>query len=167
MYHHLTALHQTEDVSSSLNVCVGKEWHRFPSSFFLPDHKVWTLKFVESEFRGQLPQPFASDSFATRIVRNNFNDLNREEIDRYVDPSQCDYLIDSDYPNFSNRDRPYSQMKDIWQVMYSSKFLNADQSSVWLRAFYIPILSERYCSFIDYNLLRNKRIYDVKLQKLN
>lgn len=23
--------------SDAINVCVGKEWHRYPSSFFLPD----------------------------------------------------------------------------------------------------------------------------------
>ena len=36
-------------------VCVGKEWHRFPSSFFFPD-KSFRLAFLKSEFRGQLPK---------------------------------------------------------------------------------------------------------------
>ncbi len=40
-----------------INVCVGKEWHRFPNSFFLPDDR-WRLRFLRSEFRGQLPQPY-------------------------------------------------------------------------------------------------------------
>jgi alpha-1,2-mannosyltransferase len=46
--------------SQSVNVCVGKEWHRYPSSFFLPDNN-WNLKFIKSEFSGQLPAPFPVD----------------------------------------------------------------------------------------------------------
>ncbi|XP_070296159.1 alpha-1,2-mannosyltransferase ALG9-like isoform X1 [Salvelinus sp. IW2-2015] len=40
-----------------VSVCVGKEWYRFPSSFLLPNN--WQLQFIQSEFRGQLPQPYA------------------------------------------------------------------------------------------------------------
>ena len=36
-------------------VCVGKEWYRFPSSFYLP-HSSFKIGFLESEFRGQLPK---------------------------------------------------------------------------------------------------------------
>ena len=31
-------------------LCVGREWHRFPSSFFLPDNV--RLQFIQSEFKG-------------------------------------------------------------------------------------------------------------------
>ena len=51
-----------------INVCVGKEWYRFPSSFFLPELPAGggsegtaprvRLQFVESSFGGQLPQHF-------------------------------------------------------------------------------------------------------------
>ncbi|KAL1449682.1 hypothetical protein WDU94_002167 [Cyamophila willieti] len=37
-----------------INVCMGKEWYRYPSSFFLPNDK-WNVSFIKSEFRGQLP----------------------------------------------------------------------------------------------------------------
>lgn len=36
-------------------VCVGKEWHRFQSSFFFPSNN-FKLAFLKSEFRGQLPK---------------------------------------------------------------------------------------------------------------
>ena len=36
----------------SLSVCVGKEWYRYPSSFFLPDNN-WDLKYIRSEFKGK------------------------------------------------------------------------------------------------------------------
>ena len=38
-------------------VCVGDEWHRFPSSFHLP-HPAYRLAFVASGFHGLLPRPF-------------------------------------------------------------------------------------------------------------
>ncbi|XP_006509964.1 alpha-1,2-mannosyltransferase ALG9 isoform X1 [Mus musculus] len=65
-----------------VNVCVGKEWYRFPSSFLLPDN--WQLQFIPSEFRGQLPKPFAEGPLATRTVPTHMNDQNREEPSRYV-----------------------------------------------------------------------------------
>lgn len=45
------------DSHERVNVCVGDEWHRFPSSFFLPspEHR---LQFLNSSFRGLLPRPF-------------------------------------------------------------------------------------------------------------
>jgi alpha-1,2-mannosyltransferase len=39
------------------HVCVGDEWHRFPSSFFLPSPS-YRLAFVKSGFHGLLPRPF-------------------------------------------------------------------------------------------------------------
>lgn len=39
------------------NVCVGKEWHRFPTSFFLPPKA--RLRFIKSEFDGLLPKAFS------------------------------------------------------------------------------------------------------------
>ena len=67
-----------------LNLCVGKEWYRYPSSFLLPSHR-WRLRFVPSEFRAQLPQPFvAPPPQGTRVVPSHFNDLNEEEPSQYV-----------------------------------------------------------------------------------
>ena len=78
----------TED---KINVCMGKEWYRFPSNFFLPSNN-WNVKFIKSEFKGQLPQPYLisipntlhNRAQATAVERSNFNDLNLEEVDRYV-----------------------------------------------------------------------------------
>ena len=66
-----------------INVCVGKEWYRFPSSFFISNPN-WNLQFIQSEFKGQLPQHYAQEAFATRLERPNFNRDNREEPSRYV-----------------------------------------------------------------------------------
>lgn len=42
--------------TSSDTICIGKEWYRFPSSYFLPDGV--RAKFVKSEFDGLLPGEF-------------------------------------------------------------------------------------------------------------
>ncbi|XP_030890261.1 alpha-1,2-mannosyltransferase ALG9 [Leptonychotes weddellii] len=74
-----------------VNVCVGKEWYRFPSSFLLPDN--WQLQFIPSEFRGQLPKPFAEGPLATRIVPTDVNDQNLEEPSRYQMDVTADTLL--------------------------------------------------------------------------
>ena len=44
----------------------------------------WKLKFVRSEFRGQLPAEYATGPDGTKIIPDNMNDMNREEESRYV-----------------------------------------------------------------------------------
>ena len=44
-------------VSSTVSVCVGDEWYRYPSSFFLPG-PAYRLQFVKSSFDGMLPLAF-------------------------------------------------------------------------------------------------------------
>ncbi|KAJ3011655.1 mannosyltransferase, partial [Thoreauomyces humboldtii] len=93
------------------NLCVGKEWYRFPGHYFLPDGV--NLRFLRSGFRGLLPKYF-DDASATiekeghttmnrkgRFgVRNTggvpagMNNRNHEALDRYVDLELCDYLVD-------------------------------------------------------------------------
>uniref|UniRef100_A0A6I8PFP7 Mannosyltransferase n=1 Tax=Ornithorhynchus anatinus TaxID=9258 RepID=A0A6I8PFP7_ORNAN len=83
-FHHIAtdpAVHTVPE-GRPVNVCVGKEWYRFPSSFLLPEN--WHLQFIPSEFRGQLPKPFAEGPLATRTVPADMNDQNREEPSRYV-----------------------------------------------------------------------------------
>ena len=70
-----------------VNVCYGKEWYRFPSSFFLPrNHRA---KFVKSAFDGLLPGEFREaetgfGSWATWLVPLGMNDENREDVGKYV-----------------------------------------------------------------------------------
>ena len=59
-YHGVTdtwmAVNQLEEnVQGQTTVCVGKEWHRFPSSFFLPNQN-FRIGFLKSDFKGQLPK---------------------------------------------------------------------------------------------------------------
>lgn len=54
---YITTSAYSSSSSSSVHVCVGKEWHRFPSSFFLPPSA--SLHFIPSNFSGLLPSTFA------------------------------------------------------------------------------------------------------------
>ena len=57
---------QVPDTSAAapvLPVCVGDQWHRFPSSFFLPGSRL-RLQFVQSAFDGLLPRHFNASEVA-------------------------------------------------------------------------------------------------------
>lgn len=68
-------------------VCIGKEWYRFPSSFFLPDGL--RAKFVKSEFDGLLPGEFSESKGSgpypgTWMIPTGMNDMNQEDPLKYV-----------------------------------------------------------------------------------
>lgn len=67
----------------TVNICVGKEWYRFPSSFFLPSER-YNIGFLRSHFKGLLPKPFERGANGTSIIPSEMNDANREEPSRYV-----------------------------------------------------------------------------------
>ncbi|RUS34300.1 Alg9-like mannosyltransferase family-domain-containing protein [Jimgerdemannia flammicorona] len=119
-----------------VNFCVGKEWYRFPSSYFLP--KGVRLRFVESEFKGLLPGEFVED----------FTVIGGEEgvMPKRVDPSTCTYLVDSDFPHRyvdaayapPPREPRYALDADTWERLACRPFLDAENSNRWSRAFWVP-----------------------------
>jgi len=70
------------------NVCLGKEWYRFPSSYHLPTGV--SAKFVKSEFNGLLPGDFsqAGKGFGLYpgawLMPSGMNDENKEDPSKYV-----------------------------------------------------------------------------------
>ncbi|XP_056314550.1 alpha-1,2-mannosyltransferase ALG9 [Danio aesculapii] len=138
-----------------VNVCVGKEWYRFPSSFFLPNN--WHLQFIQSEFRGQLPKPYAMGSDATWIIPSDMNDQNLEETSRYVELKQCHYLVDLATETEAPREPRYAANKEEWSIIADKPFLDTTRSSRLLRAFFIPFLSEQYTTYSRYVILKPRR----------
>eukprot|EP00761_Pharyngomonas_kirbyi_P009380 gb/GECH01009396.1/.p1 GENE.gb/GECH01009396.1/~~gb/GECH01009396.1/.p1 ORF type:complete len:596 (+),score=88.29 gb/GECH01009396.1/:1-1788(+) len=131
IYSELYNLPELENPSKEINVCVGKEWYRFPSSFFFPSDKI-NLSFLRSGFRGLLPAYFKD----TTYIPPNMNNENREEMDRYVSKSQCDYIIDFDFKG--QEEEHYVYDKENWKVITSHPFLNAPASTnPATRAFYL------------------------------
>jgi alpha-1,2-mannosyltransferase len=75
------------NLESPSNICLGKEWYRFPSSFFIPENSQALL--VKSAFDGLLPGKFhdSDDSgwrSATWQIPSGMNDQNLEEISHLV-----------------------------------------------------------------------------------
>lgn len=70
------------------NVCIGKEWYRFPSSYFLP--QGMRAKFIKSEFDGLLPGQYneAEIGFGffpgTWLIPPGMNDQNIEDPGKYA-----------------------------------------------------------------------------------
>lgn len=72
-----------------LRLCYGKEWHRYPSSWLVPDEVE--PRYVKSAFDGILPKVWEAPGpgkglfgRATATVPSGMNMFNREEADRYV-----------------------------------------------------------------------------------
>lgn len=89
-------LQQADVTPKEGSVCFGKEWYRFPSSYFLP-HDL-RAKFIRSEFRGLLPGEFPdAPSYFERLggasqIPSGMNDLNIEDPSKYVSAAwyRCD-----------------------------------------------------------------------------
>jgi alpha-1,2-mannosyltransferase len=89
-------MHVYKGVTDGSSVCLGKEWYRFPSSFFLEENSE--TFFVKSEFSGLLPGKFprsAGDMSrnGTWLVPTTMNDQNLEELSHTVRP----YLYSIDH----------------------------------------------------------------------
>jgi len=91
-------LARPEYAQSEATVCLGKEWYRFPSSYFLP--QGMRVRFIKSEFDGLLPGQYneAAIGFGlfpgTWLVPPGMNDENMEDPGKYVSCSSATTLID-------------------------------------------------------------------------
>jgi len=159
-YHGVTdtwmAVNQLEEnVQGQTTVCVGKEWHRFPSSFFLPNQN-FRIGFLKSDFKGQLPKyyPKAPEGLLpTRVVSPDFNDLNLEEESRYIaHAGKCHYIVDLENSAISDLQPRYADHGN-WTAQAEFDFLDSSRSHPILRAFFVPWLSKSFCKFNRYLLL--------------
>ncbi|KAJ8127691.1 hypothetical protein O1611_g5945 [Lasiodiplodia mahajangana] len=128
------------------NVCFGKEWYRFPSSYFLP--RDMHAKFIRSEFRGLLPGEFseARTGFGffggTWLPTSGLNDRNEEDLAKYVDIRQCSFLVDTQYPENTDPLPPhepdYIADSDKWDVVNCEPFLDASKTHFLSRVLWLP-----------------------------
>ncbi|KAK4444879.1 Alg9-like mannosyltransferase family-domain-containing protein [Podospora aff. communis PSN243] len=140
-------------------VCFGKEWYRFPSSYFLP--RDMHAKFIRSEFRGLLPGEFseARTGFGfwsgTWLPTMGLNDRNEEDMGKYVDLRSCVFLVDTQYPEQQKELgwKPPPNEPDFvadtqhWEEVKCVPFLDASKTSFLARALWVPdweVIPERY-----------------------
>jgi len=146
-------------ISDDMILCIGKEWHRFPSSFYIPRNV--STKIIQSEFRGQLPAHFGDWPHGISDTPRHFNDNNKEEKSLYhANPTnvhkKCDFLVDSDFGVESEWEPLYHMTQVHWEVLYEADILHKEKSHWFHRAFYIPFYYHENVKMGKYRLLRNK-----------
>ncbi|GAA5835879.1 hypothetical protein JCM9279_002129 [Rhodotorula babjevae] len=168
----------TREALSPLNLrlCLGKEWHRFPSSWLVPD-EVET-RWIQSAFDGIMPAVWEAPGKgkglfgrATATVPEGMNMFNKAEEGRFVDPSTCSYLIDLDFPqrpasSFSPLEPRYA-VSDEWERVSCHPFLDAENSPRLQRAIDLPIPGwTKSLRWGDYCLLRRKGLLEEVREKV-
>lgn len=139
------------------NVCVGKDWYRFPNSFFLPN-KQFRVRFLRSEFKGILPAYYTETMNGTAIVHPYFNDQNQENEAMYVDVGECQFLLDLDLGRYTELEPNYVQATETWSIVKALSFLNAERSHPFFRAFYIAFVNDWYVTYSEFYLLQRKKV---------
>jgi alpha-1,2-mannosyltransferase len=125
-------------------VCLGKEWYRFPSTYFLPEGVK--AKFIKSQFSGLLPGEFSEGTAGfgsfpgAWMVPPGMNDENREDPHKYTDIGQCKFLVDSYFPGNppSALEPNYISDKETWETLSCKPFLDAGHTSIFGRLLWIP-----------------------------
>ncbi|KAL6304798.1 asparagine-linked glycosylation 9 protein isoform a [Sparassis latifolia] len=157
----------------NLRLCIGKEWHRFPGHYLVPDGV--RVDWVKSEFDGMLPGHFLETYIdggliervqGTRAIPTGLNDLNKEAPEFYVDISECDYLMDLDFPlhPVSSLHEPrYAADNATWERVKCKPFLDARNSWILSRTLWMP--GSRWQEgneFGDFCLLKHKKNVEKK-----
>lgn len=130
--------------NSEETVCLGKEWYRFPSSYFLPSGI--RARFVKSAFDGLLPGQFneAKVGFGlfpgTWLEPSGMNDQNIEDPGKYIDIDHCTFLVDSYFSEAkrSSLEPAYVLDKETWETLECRSFLDTSETGLLGRIFWIP-----------------------------
>ncbi|MCD9560358.1 mannosyltransferase [Datura stramonium] len=140
-----------DDAGTGSVLCVGSEWHRFPSSFFIPDY-VGQVRWLDDGFTGLLPIPFNSSLGGTSAAPSYFNNKNKASEEQYLrDPEQCTFLIELQLQ------RPYpTRGSDMstWEIVAALPYLDRELSPPMYRSFFIPYQWQQKNVFGQYRLLR-------------
>ena len=152
IYTHLPTATDSSAPSVTTNVCIAKDWYRYPSSFHLP-HNNYRIKFIPSSFHGLLPGAFAEISPAARfglfpgthLVPAGMNNQNQEDLGKYLPNgvSGCDYLVDTHFEptdeEKANEEEPdYILDTKTWEKVACEPFLDASRSGVVGRVLWVP-----------------------------
>lgn len=158
VYKALPSNHSGLYMNGDVNVCIGAEWYRFPSSFFLPGPR-YQLRFVKSGFNGLLPRPFDKSQGGARAASPYLNDENKEEPHNYWDTAdECDYLVvlhsnTSSIDWVTNGGMSWHADGKTWKVLRQDRFVDATASPALARALYIPSWSSQRLTWLQYAIL--------------
>ncbi|KAL6196612.1 hypothetical protein ACLB2K_032226 [Fragaria x ananassa] len=144
-------LEHHEDAGPGSVLCVGSEWHRFPSSFFVPDY-VGEVCWIDDGFRGLLTFPFNSTLGGTAAAPPYLNNLNKASDEQYLrDLEHCTFLVELELSRpFPSRGSDSS----TWEVIAALPYLDRELSPAKYRSFFIPYVWMHKNIFGKYKLLR-------------
>ncbi len=160
MYGMYEAYHAPMSIYSKLNapqfenmtapgrtVCYGKDWYRFPTSYFLP--QGMKAKFIKSDFDGLLPGEFAEASkgsgfgwrAGTWMMPSGMNDKNEEDMGKYTDVRNCNFLVDTYFPGNDPTEHEKAFMLDTvnWEIVKCEPFLDVQRTHVLARTLWLPV----------------------------
>lgn len=162
---------QIDGIKEIQNVCVGREWYHFPSSFFLPDN--YRLRFVSSGFDGLLPGDFPENiplNQATSAYPKGMNSKNMFSKDKIIDFENCNYFVDNTSPvnleigerQIISKNTREIQIDGEWEAVHCEKMINPSGNHKGLgRLVYIPEVLRRFVpydvEYMDYCVLRRKK----------
>jgi len=131
-------------------VCVGAEWYRFPSSFYLPG-PAYRLGFVKTAFSGLLPMAFNVTAGGTAYASPALNDRNQEVAEQYVRKpgAECNFWV-----GLEEEQAPAGAR---WMIVAKSPFLDAGRSPALWRAFQVPGVSSRKNAYTNLVLKRREK----------
>ncbi|KAI7239206.1 glycosyltransferase family 22 protein [Hortaea werneckii] len=127
-------------------VCLGKEWYRFPSHYFLPEGV--RAKFIKSEFSGLLPGEFseAGSGFGlfpgAWLIPPGMNDENIEDVGKYTEVKHCAFVVDSQLPSTKTTplEPSYAGDEGTWERAGCQPFLDGFSTTVLGRTLWVPDL---------------------------
>lgn len=151
-----------------INVCIGREWYHFPTSFFLP--KDYRLRFVKSGFDGLLPGDFRelpgfSGLFeSARDIPYDMNNKNQFSVSKLTDFLECSYYIDNNQTTDKTSGEPdifYDPVESQnWSTVKCEKLINPDGHSGLGRLLYIPQFARQFIpydvEYMEFCLLKRK-----------
>jgi alpha-1,2-mannosyltransferase len=139
-----------DDDYSQKIVCTGREWHHYPSSFFLPfNHR---LQFTSSSFNGLLPGDFLESESIFNGVRNipdGMNDMNIYDPSKITQLAECDYFVDIeedvdsesnevDFWKLANDKETLSDSLGQWELIHDVEVLDVKKSWGLLKLIWLP-----------------------------
>ncbi|KAL6538307.1 mannosyltransferase [Orobanche gracilis] len=132
-------------------LCVGSEWHRYPSSFLVPEY-IKEVRWIDDGFKGLLPFPFNSTLGGTSSAPSHFNNKNQASNQQYLhDIDKCSFLVEL------HLQRPYlprGSDLETWEVVAALPYLDRELSPPKYRSFFIPYLWQQKNVFGMYKLFK-------------
>lgn len=141
--------------AGAITVCMGEEWYRFPSHFFMPGRHS-RLRFYREGFHGLLPKPFVEDGMGTRFSPPGMNMLNKEDPNQYVDDVQaaCHYIVDLDLSHRKGQ-RVQDDTRIRTVTLFSEDLLDLEASPAGFRSFWVPGKTEERLAYGKFRVRRN------------